>query len=108
MFNADTERFFPMRVTPTLKHLRGPAWDRLIDEVTAPTATEVDKIAFSELVIKLAGCSGCDADSFRAMRGCTQCAHTVLKRYKGSDTELLEMYEQCRKDVAEFLSKRKD
>jgi hypothetical protein len=107
MFNSDTELFFPMRVTPTLINVRGKVWDRLVDQVSSSAATDVEKIAFSELVIKLAGCQGCDADSFRAMRGCTQCSHTVLKRYKGSDEDLLEMYEQCQKDVVEFLSKRK-
>jgi hypothetical protein len=106
MFNSDTELFFPIRVIPTLANARGPEWDALIEKVTRTDATDVERIAFSELVIKLAGCQGCDADSFRAMRGCTQCARLVVKRFKGSDTELAEQFEQCTKDVAEFLKKR--
>jgi hypothetical protein len=106
MFNSDTELFFPIRVIPTLAKIRGPEWDALIEKATRPDASDVEKIAFSELVVKLAGCQGCDADSFRAMRGCTQCARLVMKRYKGSDAELTEQYEQCTKDVEEFLHKR--
>jgi hypothetical protein len=107
MFNSDTELFFPLRVIPSLKGARGNDWNQLIDRVTQDGADEVDKIAFSALVIKLAACQGCDADSFRAMRGCTQCARTIVKRYKGSDQELMDQFELCKKDVAEFLGKRR-
>ncbi|MHC1741204.1 MAG: hypothetical protein AB9897_08860 [Anaerolineaceae bacterium] len=106
MFNSDTELFFPIRVIPTLKQARGAEWDALIDRVTSIEASQVEKIAFSNLIIKLAACQGCDADSFRAMRGCTQCSRIVVKRYKGSDAELLEQFEQCKKEVAEFVEKR--
>ena len=105
MFNSDTELFFPIRVIPTLNQVRGKEWETLIERVTAPDASNVEKIAFSELIVKLAGCQGCDADSFRAMRGCTQCSRLVVKRFKGTDAELLEQYEQCKKDVEEFLKK---
>jgi hypothetical protein len=107
MFNSDTELFFPLRVVPSLKDSRGKDWNQLIDLVSQDGADEVDKIAFSALIIKLAACQGCDADSFRAMRGCTQCARTIVKRYKGSDQELLEQFELCKKDVTEFLEKRR-
>ena len=105
MFNSDTELFFPIRVIPALSKVRGEEWDALINRVTSPDAPEVEKIAFSELIIKLAACPACDADSFRAMRGCTQCARLVVKRYKGTDAELVGQFEQCMKDVEEFVKK---
>lgn len=106
MFNSDTELFFPIRVAATLSTVRGKEWESLVGWVTGPNASEIERIAFSDLIIKLAGCQGCDADSFRAMRGCTQCSHLVVKRFKGSDAELLAQFEQCKKDVEEFLKKR--
>jgi len=106
MFNSDTELFFPLRVIPALAKARGKEWDALIEQVTRPQASDVEKIAFTEMIVKLAGCPACDADSFRAMRGCTQCARMIIRRYKGADAELLEQYEQCTKDVREFLEKR--
>jgi hypothetical protein len=106
MFNTDTELFFPMRVTSSLSQVRGKEWEALVERVSQPNATEIEKIAFSELIIKLAGCQACDADSFRAMRGCTQCSHMIVKRFKGTDGELVEQFEQCLKDVDEFMKKR--
>lgn len=106
MLNSDTELFFPFRVIPTLHQIRGQEWDNLIDRVEDGKAEEYEKVAFSFLIVKLAGCQGCDADSFRAMKGCTQCARLVVKRFKGTDQELIDQYEQCKKDVQEYLEKR--
>jgi hypothetical protein len=106
MFNSDTELFFPIRVIPTLNDIRGEEWIELVNRLSGDEASDLEKIAFSALIIKLAGCPACDADSFRAMRGCTQCAKMIVKRYKGSDAELLEQYRQCKQDVSEFLKKR--
>lgn len=107
MFNSDTELFFPIRVIPTLAGVRGKDWDELIERLGSAQATELEQIAFTDLVVHLAGCSGCDADSFRAMRGCTQCARLVVRRFKGSDQDLLDQYEQCKTEIGDFLTKRK-
>jgi len=106
MFNSDTELFFPIRVIPSLGQVRGKEWEALVERVGAEGASELEQIAFTDLIVKLAGCTGCDADSFRAMRGCTQCARLVIKRYKGTDDDLLSQYEQCKVEVAEYLNKR--
>jgi hypothetical protein len=108
MFNSDTELLFPIRVISSLKNIRGGDWNSLVDRVSNPESPQEEKIAFSAMIIRLAGCQGCDADSFRAMRGCTQCAKMIVKRYKGSDSELLEQFSQGKKDVIDFLDKRKN
>ena len=108
MFNADTELFFPIRVIPSLRDIRGKDWEELIDWLCKADIDDLDRIAFAGLVVKLAGCAGCDADSFRAMRGCTQCAKLVLKRFKGSDSDLITQFEQSRVEVNEYLKKRKE
>lgn len=106
MFNSDTELFFPIRVIPSLAQVRSKDWEDLVQRVSSPEASELEQIAFTSLIVHLAGCAGCDADSFRAMRGCTQCAWLVIKRFKGTDSELLSQYELCEGEVAEFLKKR--
>ena len=106
MFNSDAELFFPIRVIPSLLHVRGKEFDELIERMASEKADELDQIAFSGMVVKLAGCAGCDADSFRAMRGCTHCAILVIKRYKGTDKELVMLYEQNKHEVKEYLQKR--
>lgn len=108
MFNTDTELFFPIRVIPALRSVRGDEWAIFIDRFCAEDVEEVDQIAFTGMLVKMAGCAGCDADSFRAMRGCTQCAKLVLKRYKGTDRDLIAQFDQSRTEVEEYLKKRKE
>lgn len=106
MFNSDTELLFPLRVIPSLGDIRGQEWQNLIEDLSAEDSETADKIAFTAMVVKLAGCAACNADSFRAMRGCTQCSHLTIKRYKGTDKDLLQIYQDCQKDVKAYLSKR--
>lgn len=106
MFNSDTELLFPTRVIPTLRDLRGDAWGDLIDRLTRPDADQVEQIAFTLMVARLGGCGGCNADSFRAMRGCTQCAKLTIRRNKQSDVELIQLFQDSHREVKEFLSKK--
>jgi hypothetical protein len=46
----------------------------------------------------------CETDSYRAMRGCTACAHQTLRRYKGDDQELLDMFHDALTDVRHFAT----
>lgn len=107
MNNPDTELLFPMRAINSLGDLRGDEWQNLVKKVNNKEEIDPEKIAFSALVIKLAGCLGCSADSFRALRGCTQCSKLVIKRYKGTDSDLLKLYEDSRAEIEKFLEKRK-
>lgn len=105
MFNSDTEILFPVRVIPSLRSLRGQEWEQLVDRVTEQPDDSVEKIAFTALIVHMGGCGACNADSFRAMRGCTQCSRITVKRFKGSDHDLVELYEQMKVSVAEYLSR---
>jgi hypothetical protein len=106
MVNSDTDMLFPLKIIPTLGDLRGSDWQALVAKLSDDQAETGEKIAFTFLMVKLAGCSGCNADSFRAMRGCAQCSRQTIKRFKGSDTDLLKNYRDCQKEVQTYLSKR--
>lgn len=90
---ADNEILFPHYAIPALRHTRGRKWMELIDRLSRKNETSVEVIALMSLMIELNGCLACETDSYRAMRGCTACAQQTLRRFKGSDEELIEMYE---------------
>ena len=106
MFNSDTEFLFPLRAIPSLSDLRGSDWKRLITHLSKDKTAINEKIAMTALVVKLAGCSGCNTDSFRAMKGCTQCSRLTIKRFKGSDEELLKNYQDCLVEIDTYLLQR--
>ncbi|NPV75992.1 MAG: hypothetical protein HPY59_06395 [Anaerolineae bacterium] len=106
MYNSDTELLFPLRIIPNLGELRNAPWRDLVERVSSADASEVDQYAFVLMMTRLGGCVTCNADSFRAMRGCTVCAHQTIRRFRGSDKDLLEQFDQCKKEVENFIKKR--
>jgi len=108
MFNQDTEVLFPMRVIPTLRGLHGEEWGQFIDRFESGDCTPAEQHAFVLMMVKMCGCVGCNADSFRAMRGCTQCARQSVKRHRGSDRELIEQCRSMQREVEAFLQKVAD
>jgi len=105
MYNSDTELLFPMRIIPSLGSMRSQEWQQLIAELCANPAEKTDHLAFVHMMVKLGGCLGCNADSYRAMRGCTQCARQTVRRFRGSDKELIEQFNQSRREMEAYLKK---
>jgi hypothetical protein len=98
MYNSDTELLFPLRLIPKLKHLRGPSWRNLVKEVLNQPENSAERLSFALMMIRLNNCLGCQPDSYRAMRGCTLCATQNVRRFKGQDNDLLELYRQAQAD----------
>lgn len=94
-----------MRVAPGLATLRGAQWTELIERVCRPEAEPVEQITFVLMMVRLSGCVTCNADSFRAMRGCTHCARQSVRRYRGSDQNLSDQYQTTRLEVEAYFSK---
>lgn len=107
MINRDIEMVFPPRVIPSLRDVRGEVWGNLVDQVMQEADADMDRIAFVLLLIRLAGCLSCQADSFRAMRGCLYCSTQTLKRFRGSDQELLNMFLLAQDEVSVYISKER-
>lgn len=104
MYQNDAEMLFPARVIPHLRDLRGEQWRQLVTEVAALPETDPRSLAFSLMMIRLDGCLSCQCDSYRAMRGCTLCAKTTIGRFKGSDRELLRLYNEAHKEIEAYLA----
>jgi len=102
MYNEDTELIFPNRVIPELRQLRGASWQKLVDEVSEKAETDPDQIAFVLMMARVDGCMTCNADSFRAMKGCTLCAQDAIRRFRGDDKELLTLFKDAEKEIEEI------
>jgi len=102
MYHTDTEILFPLRVIPCLQGLRGKDWNDLIDQVLNAENASRDQSAFTLMMVRMGGCQNCNADSFRAMRGCTQCARNTVRRYRGTDHDLIELFHQTTREVDQY------
>jgi hypothetical protein len=103
---AKNELLFPTYVIPLLRSLRGEEWRRLVDRVVSLPETHPERLAFSLMMIHLDGCMECETDSYRAMRGCAMCATQTLRRFKGSEGELLKAYREALVEVETYLAER--
>jgi hypothetical protein len=106
MYHSDTEILFPMRVAPGLRELRGRKWRSLVERAIEAPDGSPEQLAFGLVLIRLAGCLTCHPDSYRALRGCTACATHVIRRHRGEDEDLGELYERALVDVEGFLMER--
>ena len=102
---TNNDILFPRSVIPTLRDMRGKPWRELVDHVTNLPETHEDLLAFMLMMIRLNGCLSCETDSYRAMRGCLACTQQTLRRFKGDDAELLDMYQKALRDVRTFALK---
>jgi hypothetical protein len=105
MYHEDTEMLFPMRVIPALGDLRGNPWKRLVERVGGLEEDDPDALAFGLMMVRMSGCLSCQADSFRALRGCTVCARQAIMRFRGSDQDLIRSYDRSRKEVQVYLDR---
>jgi hypothetical protein len=106
MYNPETEVLFPSKAIGSLSDLRGKTWRDLVCQVQSCSVESPEQTAFLLLMIKIDGCTSCNVDSFRAMRGCPACAQLNIRRYKGNDDELVRLYQQALKETKTFLEKK--
>jgi hypothetical protein len=101
--NDSIDLLFPSRAIESLQKLRGELWERLIAQVIEKEPIDPEKVAFVLFMVRLGGCTTCQSDSFRAMRGCVICSSTTIKRYKGNDQNLIYLYNEAKIDVINYL-----
>ena len=106
MYNLDTDFLYPSRITQTLRDYRGEIWSRLVDFVCGNKSTDLEKGGFTLMMVRLGRCVDCDADSFRASQGCTQCVRQMIHRFKGTDDDLEVLYKTAIKDLEKFQKSR--
>jgi hypothetical protein len=107
MQSGNIELLFPSKAIELLSTIRGEEWEKLVNRLDDLEPNDPDRIAFVLMMVRISGCTSCQADSFRAMRGCLLCSSTTMKRYKGSDHALVELFKEAKKDVLNYLKEDK-
>jgi len=95
---------FPPRMIASLRNLRGLEWAALVDRVTKVPETDPESLAFSFMMVRLDGCVKCHEGSFKYMRGCQVCAVQTVMQFKGTDADLLVLYQKARRDIDAYLA----
>ncbi len=103
IIHTKAELLFPAHLISSLRELRGPEWQALVDRVAALPETHPDSLAFVLMMIELDGCLRCNSNNYKFLRGCYLCATQTVQSYKGSDGDLLKMYERVKLDLAQHL-----
>jgi hypothetical protein len=105
MNDHNSALLFPPHLIPSLRDLRGEIWRDFVDHVSQLEPTHLDRLAFGLMMIRLAGCANCQTDSYRAMQGCLQCTTQAIRRFRGSEANMQQQFEEAKKDVEQYLSK---
>jgi hypothetical protein len=103
---TQNELLFPHHVIPALANVRGDDWRDLVRDVQDSPETGEKTLAFTLMMVRLCGCIGCETDSYRAMKGCMACVVQILRRYKGTDEDLLTLYQAALDDVRRHRSEK--
>ena len=107
MMYPRSEILFPHRCVATLKCMRGPDWQQLVERIAGLVDTHEDSLAFALMMIKLSGCLNCDLDSYKASLGCCTCAKRAINAFKASDKVLLRRFVEAKAELADYLSEHK-
>ncbi len=99
---TENEILFPQHLIVSLKHCRGEKFQALVQKVLTLSPYHAENVAFMMMMVRLNGCMLCETDSFRAMRGCLPCVLQTLKRFKGTDDELLNLYHKTLSEVHQY------
>lgn len=98
------ELLFPAEAIPTLRGLQGERWRDLIDRLSQLPESHPEVLGFSLMMIKMNACLRCETDCYRAMRGCAECSQLTLRRFRGSEADLLERHQKAVADINAYLT----
>ncbi|GIV78867.1 hypothetical protein FKZ61_008595 [Litorilinea aerophila] len=101
--HAKAELLFPAHLISALRDLRGEEWRALVDRVAALPETHPDSLAFVLMMIELDGCLKCNSNNYKFLRGCYLCATQTVQSFKGSDSDLIDLYNKAKKELNTHL-----
>ncbi len=103
MQSGSIDLLFPSRAIEPLRKLRGDGWENLINNLVELEPASLERIAFVLFMVRISGCTTCQSDSYRAMRGCVLCSSNTIKRYKGEDQNLIDLYQDAKIEITRYM-----
>jgi predicted peroxiredoxin len=104
LYNADTDLLFHPHAIPALAEVRGGPWRDLVKAAVESGPDSPEQMTLILMMARLNSCATCNSDSFRAMNGCTTCAKQSIKRFRGTDEELADLYQTTKSEVLQYLN----
>ncbi len=101
---ASTELLFPPRLIAILGDQRGKKWEMFLNGLQGKQIGEAERRAFVLMMARLAGCVTCQSDTWRAHQGCEQCAKQTLRKFRGTDEDLIQLFESCLMEIQASVS----
>jgi hypothetical protein len=105
MSKFDTEILFPPRLLIQLRNLRGEKWRDFVEAVMNKPNGDIERVAFIYFMARISACATCHGDSLRAIQGCSKCSQQVIKRFRGSDEELIQLAHTYKQEMYGTLTK---
>lgn len=108
MNKCGTELLFPADIIPSLINMRGKRWQLLIREIESLSPDTLEILALTLTMIRIGNCLYCNSSSYRALHGCQQCTRQALNRFRGSDDDLVDLYNTAKIEVENYLKKKEN
>lgn len=74
-----------------------------MDRVSAVEEAHPDSLAFILMMIELGSCLPCNSKSYKFLQGCQVCSDRTIRCFKGSDDDLVSLFEKSLKRINEEL-----
>ncbi len=103
VYHPKAELLFPHYLIPELRNLRGPGWTQLVDRVLAVDEAHPVNLAFMLMMVELGSCLQCHSESYKFLQGCLVCSARTVRCYKGTDDELVALFEQALSRIEQEL-----
>jgi hypothetical protein len=98
-----SELLFPHQSIAALEGLRSQEWDLLVRRVAALPEMNVDSLAFSLMMVRLCGCTGCNMGSYKASLGCTTCAQRTVSGEGDLEDQLDDLFAAAKAEILAYL-----
>lgn len=106
IYSENAHLLFPPTAIPSVREARGALWQELVDSVLKTPPDSPEQTALLLVLARLNGCTTCNVDSYRALQGCPACARQALRRFRGSDEDLNDLYCSALQEVKHFLKQK--